>query len=433
LGKNIVVCCDGTGNEFKQSNSNVVKLYTCLEIKEGQRGYYHPGVGTMGAPNRSTWIGRLESKVAGLAFGAGFTDALEDAYRYLMDHYEDGDNIYLFGFSRGAYGVRALAGALYMYGLLCPGNEGHIPYLLRMYSKESRRAFKNNEAILKKDDSAEAFKATFSREVPIHFVGVWDTVSSIGWVYDPVKLLFDGQNPVVRRARHAMSINERRCFFQAYLLGRPLPPEQTPILKGEQQDIVQAWFAGVHSDVGGGYGQEECGPAEVTLQWMLEEAEAVGLVINQAKKAAVLGLEEHSPVPEQVQTIAEFYKPRPKHGGASFHESLTWQWRPLEVFPHKYFDMNGKKQWEILPRSHRREIPEGALFHPSVKKYLDDKLYSPPENLDPTCLRPLSDSPVGLEELPIPEVQTKLAKAGFYVYRHAASKQSLSNPSASPA
>jgi len=141
LGKNIVICCDGTGNEFGDSNSNVVKLYGALIVDGRQQvGYYHPGVGTMGAPTARNKISKLWSIGTGLAFGAGLLDNVSDAYRYLMDCYEDGDRVFLFGFSRGAYTARALAGVLHMFGLLCPGNHALIPYIIRLYAKRSRSA-----------------------------------------------------------------------------------------------------------------------------------------------------------------------------------------------------------------------------------------------------------------------------------------------------
>src|SRR5580698_4024671 len=119
MSKNIVICCDGTGNAFGgDSNSNVVKLYSTLLINDEQVGYYHPGVGTMGAPNARNWVEKQWSRVKGLAFGAGLLGNVADAYRYLMDLYADGDRVYLFGFSRGSYTARTLAGMLHMYGLL---------------------------------------------------------------------------------------------------------------------------------------------------------------------------------------------------------------------------------------------------------------------------------------------------------------------------
>ena len=100
--RNIVICCDGTGNEFGEQNSNVVKLYSTLVIDNAQVGYYHPGVGTMGSPTARNRIERGWTRLKGLAFGAGLMANVGDAYRYLMNTYRDGDRIFLFGFSRGA-------------------------------------------------------------------------------------------------------------------------------------------------------------------------------------------------------------------------------------------------------------------------------------------------------------------------------------------
>lgn len=125
MAKNIVICCDGTGNEFGgDCNSNVVKLYTTLIIDGSQVGYYYPGVGTMASPTAQNWVEKQWSQIKGLAFGAGLLSNVGGAYRYLMDVYADGDHVYLFGFSRGSYTARALAGVLHMYGLLSPGNDG---------------------------------------------------------------------------------------------------------------------------------------------------------------------------------------------------------------------------------------------------------------------------------------------------------------------
>jgi uncharacterized protein (DUF2235 family) len=412
--KNIVVCCDGTGNQYGHENSNVVKLYTCLMVKDDQLAYYHPGVGTMGDPNQNSWIGRQSSRIAGLAFGHGFRANLADAYQFLMDNYADGDRIFLFGFSRGAYTVRALAGALFMYGLLCPGNEGHLPYLLEMFSTESRRAYKRKHSRrLQVDSISEGFRETFSRTVPIHFIGIWDTVSSIGWIYDPVKLLFDGQNPIVRKGRHAVSVDERRCFFQDNLWGPPLPPQQTPVLlqypagEDRSQDLVQAWFAGVHSDVGGSYLQSESGPAMDALRWILEEAEADGLQINEAKRDAIFGL----PAPAFPAIAA--MNPRAQPLDYCIHDSLTWRWWPLEFFPHKYFDQNGRKRWRLQPWPHRRELPDGALIHPSLRRRLEDPTYKP-KNLDPARISDYSRSPVSLLQ---PRVIAQLRALNYGVYR----------------
>jgi uncharacterized protein (DUF2235 family) len=244
MAKNIVVCCDGTGNEFvADNNSNVVKLYGTLIINADQRAYYHPGVGTMGAPTAHGFVEKQWSRLVGLGFGGGLLDQVGWAYQFLMNAYENGARIYLFGFSRGAYTVRALAGMLHMYGLLCPGNEGLIPYITRMFAQHTRRHGGMKDTF----EVAHEFKKTFSRDCLIHFVGVWDAVSSVGWIYDPLVLPYSARNPIMITGRHAVSIGERRCFFLSNLWGRPYRPNEREYRV--DQNIRQVWFAGVHSDV----------------------------------------------------------------------------------------------------------------------------------------------------------------------------------------
>jgi uncharacterized protein (DUF2235 family) len=131
VGKNIVVCLDGTGNQLKaKGNTNVVRLYEMLDLTDPSKqiAYYDPGVGTFSAQGAWTPIGQRISKLFGLAFGSGLRTNLGEAYTYLMQHYEDGDRLFIFGFSRGAYTARALAGLLRAAGLLRPGSENLVPY-----------------------------------------------------------------------------------------------------------------------------------------------------------------------------------------------------------------------------------------------------------------------------------------------------------------
>ena len=126
MPKNIVVCCDGTGNEIGVNMSNVLKLYRILEKNENQVVYYDPGVGTL--CQRKTW-GRFSQNVRGilgLATGYGLDDDVLGAYRFLADNYDDGDQIFLFGFSRGAYSVRVLAGFMHLLGLLRPDQLNYV-------------------------------------------------------------------------------------------------------------------------------------------------------------------------------------------------------------------------------------------------------------------------------------------------------------------
>lgn len=352
MPKNIVICCDGTGNEFGgDCNSNVIKLYSTLVIDGTQQvGYYHPGLGTMGSPNARTWVEKQWSRVKGLAFGAGFLDNVADAYRYLMSVYADGDRVYMFGFSRGSYTVRALAGVLHMYGLLCPGNDGLIPYIIAMFARKSRQAAGMSQTL----DVAENFKATFSRECPIYFEGLWDTVSSVGWIFRPVVIPFSARNPSMHLGRHAVSIHERRCFYRQNLWGAPF----------EGQDIKQVWFAGVHSDVGGSYPEAESGLSKVTLEWMLSEAAAAGVKIDGKKAAMVLGKAEPKPwMPKYILPNAN----------GEIHRSLRGPWWILEVLPHRYVDMRTGSpvvRWRI-PLGAPRQIPKGSRVYELARPRLD--------------------------------------------------------------
>lgn len=321
MAKNIIICCDGTGNEFGDHNSN------------------------------AAW-----SVVKGLAFGSGLLSNVGDTYRYLMNVYEDGDQIYLFGFSRGAYTVRAIAGVLHMFGLLCPGNDGLIPYITRLYAKKTRDAAGMTHTF----EVAEGFKSTFCRHCPLHLVGVWDTVSSVGWVWDPLKLPYTGQNPDMKNGRHAVSIDERRCYFRNNLWGNQLPG----------QNINQVWFVGVHSDVGGSYAPAESGLSQITLEWMLCEAVPLGLLVDPARADQVLGRIPPPKVPPPPPVL-----PDP---AAKTHNSLTLAWWFLEFLPHSYYDPVAKKAKWRIPLGATRVIPGGSVLHETVKEKLNiDPDYKP--------------------------------------------------------
>ena len=362
MAKNIVICCDGTGNEFGgDNNSNVVKLYRTLIINSAQRGYYHPGVGTMGDPRAQGRLAKQWSRVKGLAFGAGLIPNVQDAYRYLMDTYEEGDNVYIFGFSRGAYTARALTGVLHMFGLLCPGNTGLIPYVTRMFSKRSKAAGGFESTL----QTAEEFKKTFSRECPLRFVGVWDTVSSVGWIYDPVRLPYTGRNPLIHTGRHAISIHERRCFYRQNLWGAPFPG----------QDLRQVWFSGVHSDIGGSYPESQSQLSKVTLEWMLVQAKQAGLLIDDCKANMVLGRAHRDQM--------RYVQPDP---AGEIHKSLHGSWWVLEYLPHKYFDYVAKRTRWRIPMGAKRRIPDGSLISAVAKDVVKPAVYTDePEVTYPEC------------------------------------------------
>ncbi len=347
MPKNIVVCCDGTGNEYGDCNSNVLKLYRVI-VRDAveQAAYYNPGLGTLSTVPALTETKRALDRTLGLAFGRGITHNIEDAYRFLMDHYEDGDRIYLFGFSRGAYTVRALAAMLHACGLLEKGSQNMIPYVSKLFKRPTIPEIRGG------------FKETFCRPCKPYFLGVWDTVSSVGWIYDQLKLPYTANNPDLTVLRHAVSIDERRCFFRQNLLGKGF----------EHQDIEEVWFAGVHSDVGGGYAERESGLAKIALDWMLREAEQHGLLVDDDERSSML----------PAATNDQYAAADP---GAPIHESLTGPWWIAEYTPKRYYDYREGRHELKIPRGEIRRIPEGARVHRSVAERLDSVAAYRPKNL----------------------------------------------------
>ena len=259
MSKNIIICCDGTGNEFGCNNTNVVKLYQMATKENGQIAYYDPGVGT-GSWDYDESVGDWRAK-SDSATGNGLQKNVEDAYQYLMHYYENGDRIYLFGFSRGAFTVRSLAGMLYKCGLLYSKMHNMVEYASKIYNT------KKNPVI------AKEFKETMARQCPVHFIGVWDTVKSLalnaGKKFHDAKL-----NPEVSHGYHAVALDEIRKNFP-------------PSLWNKRNNVEQVWFAGVHSDVGGWYG--DSGLSDIALKWMATKALNNGMLLNEEKLATITG------------------------------------------------------------------------------------------------------------------------------------------------
>jgi uncharacterized protein (DUF2235 family) len=299
--KNIIICSDGTGNSaFKARGTNVFKLYEAVDMRGHeddpsllrQIPIYDDGVGTQGFTPLRALSG---------ATGLGVNRNLRQLYAELVQCYEPGDRLYLFGFSRGAYTVRALAGLIGECGILDKNRVGShaelkerveeafaafrelfpLPLMRRMRGKpslENLRAFRKRWA---HDPEAEAAagRADSPEDIsrPIHFLGVWDTVDAVGLPWDRLADLLNQIYPFrfpdrklgrcVRAACHAVSIDDERRTFH-------------PVLWDERDDpypgrIRQVWFAGAHSNVGGGYPKQ--GMSLVALDWMAAEAAKAGL------------------------------------------------------------------------------------------------------------------------------------------------------------
>lgn len=363
--KNIVICCDGTANEFARNKTNVVKLYSMLVPDPARQvAYYHPGLGTMEPAGALTSPARWITKLLGRAFGYGLEADIRDAYIFLMHQFAADDHLFLIGFSRGAYTVRAVASLLHLYGLIRAGNEALVPYAIRMMTAlgkleraDDRRPAQHGSttrgAVDESFQLAAQFRATFSVSYPCKpwFIGVWDTVSAVGWIENPLVIPYSANNPDIHVGRHAIAIDERRAFFRQNLWGAPRQSSS-----GEPQDLQQVWFPGVHCDIGGGYPESESGLSNMTLDWMLREAEVAGLLLDRDPQhnngTRVLG-----------SGGGEHIRPAPT---ARIHESLQRWWRLAEFVPRRrYHWTTGQRTWS-MNLFRRRRIPEHALIHESA-------------------------------------------------------------------
>ncbi|KAL5635892.1 hypothetical protein ACGC1H_004631 [Rhizoctonia solani] len=203
--RTLVLCFDGTTNVYDDTNTNVVKLFSLLkrDRREEQMVYYQPGIGTYAPPGIFLPVTMALAKIADQGIALYLDKHVMGGYQFLMKHYNEGDRICLFGFSRGAYTARALAGMLYKVGLLPPDNTEQISFAYQMYKRTDLAGFQQSAG----------FKKAFSREVKIEFMGVWDTVSSVGLLW-PRHLPFTSSNAIVKTFRHAVSLDEHRAKFK---------------------------------------------------------------------------------------------------------------------------------------------------------------------------------------------------------------------------
>lgn len=362
VGRNLVVMLDGTGNELGRNLSNVLKLFRIAEKGERQLCFYNPGVGTIA--RESPWH-RLRQKftgVIGLALGYGLDDNVLSGYRFLVENWREGDRIYLFGFSRGAWTARILAGFIHLIGLVRPEQLNMCDSALGTY----KRAAKDNDLPL----AWQFSRVIGARQPTIEFVGVWDTVGSVivprpDRMYIPSleTLPYTRTNPSVRVFRHALALDERRRMFRVAKWSQPqeFVPNRFRPHETQQQDIEQRWFAGVHSDVGGGYPEVESALAKIPLAWMINEAAKAGLRINQANyRHLVLG-------EKQEEGRHEYVPPSPT---GDIHRSLKGAWRLLEILPKpvKYRESARRSffGW-YLPLAEPRVIDPAHVIDQSVR------------------------------------------------------------------
>ena len=265
---NIVVCADGTWNRPEEDlasdhPSNVLKLARGVstgDVGESQHVFYDWGLGSY-----------HHSTSAGIT-GRGIHKNILDGYRYIVHNYAPGDRIFLFGYSRGAYTVRALCGLINNCGIVRRDDAALIADAWRIYKSPAKKNHPTGEA-------ATAFRKQRSRASrEVHFVGVWDTVGALGIPFSLMGV-FDGNDEFydnrmgsnVGTARHALAIDERREDF-----GPTLWRTRNDV------DLRQVWFAGCHGDIGGGNPPDPDGAciADVPFTWMLDEAAKAGLSVE---------------------------------------------------------------------------------------------------------------------------------------------------------
>jgi uncharacterized protein (DUF2235 family) len=276
----LVLCFDGTwdrpsieADPLQRVETNVVRFYRSVSdgvLRDGsvQTKCYNTGVGT------NWW-----DTISGGFFGFGIDQKIRDGYRFLAEndpHPDRGEHeLFILGFSRGAYEARSLVGMIRNVGLLTPDNLDRLDEAYALYRKRDRSA---------DTDEAKAFRAGFSREVKVRFLGVWDTVGALGiplmalqWLNAAEYGFHDTElSGIVRTAAHALAVDEHRIDFQATLWSAVPKPGQ---------DVEQRWFLGSHGNVGGGGADRRL--SDLGLVWMQRKAIAAGLAIDPAAIPAI--------------------------------------------------------------------------------------------------------------------------------------------------
>jgi Uncharacterized alpha/beta hydrolase domain (DUF2235) len=293
MSKNIALFIDGTWNkEDKKGATNVYKLYQAVNARsvkvpvakendgpnaptgKVQIAHYIAGVGTGGPLD----------KLAGGLTGFGTEKRIKDAYLFLAKNYIEGDSVYLFGFSRGAFAVRSLASFIGVIGPQLSEKEIDIAEAYKRFLGAT-----NTDEYLR---SVESLDVETIETIPVHFIGVWDTVKALGlesfgidWRSHPD---FPQPPAHIHHARHALALHETRPEFEPKVWDRSSE-------LNSKQSLEQVWFSGAHADVGGGYPQNESELSNIALDWMAKEAKAKDLVIDFSKLPSTVEVTDINP------------------------------------------------------------------------------------------------------------------------------------------
>ncbi len=291
MTRRLIVCADGTWNTPDEQSDGVPTPTNVCKMKEAlaasgpdgsaQLVYYHDGVGTGGGLNH----------LLGGITGQGIDDNIKACYAWLCKTYIEGDEMFLFGFSRGAYTARSLAGLIRKCGLLKPEFANKVDDAYSFYRND----------IVPSAPGAVQYRAQYSLERYVTFIGVWDTVGALGIPIPALKFL-DGKkyqfhdvtlSSTVTYGYQALAIDEERVPFEPCVWEQGAAPNQT---------LEQVWFVGAHSNVGGGY--PNAGLSDLTFQWMQTRAAAAGLGFDPAYVASHI---DPSPVAPLTDSMTQMY------------------------------------------------------------------------------------------------------------------------------
>ncbi|THH01373.1 hypothetical protein EW026_g1303 [Hermanssonia centrifuga] len=342
-----------------------------------QMVYYQAGIGTYTSPHIATPIVNKMSKIMDGAVAWNLSAHVLAGYEFLMQNYEAGDKICIFGFSRGAYTARALAGMISTVGVLPACNHQQVPFAYKMYKTKNWH-------------QTSKFRETFSMDVPIEFLGVWDTVSSVGIIGR--SLPFTMQCRTLKTFRHAISADERRAKFKPNLFRHPGDsPWQT--------DVREVWFAGCHCDVGGGSVKNDVDHnlARIPLRWMIRECFRTNTgILFLTKSLRDISLDPESLYPEVIVRPEPLFTPPILPAVAKkqkralteeeadaidalcpIYDQLRMKpfWWMLEVMPVKRWVRTEEKKWlkeytfMNLGRGRKlyREGSDGLFLHRTMK------------------------------------------------------------------
>lgn len=274
MARQLIVCCDGTNNNLtgRCKDTNVAQLVELLAPdSQDQLLYYDPGVGSAGElPEASPWD-RLRQRVqrlSSIAYGGGIYENIAQAYRFLMRHWQPGDQIFLYGFSRGAFTARSVGGLVTQFGILRPEMEALVPTLVYVYFLDRDKYKSSYDSI--RAQISELFACEAARVAPVWFVGVWDTVASVGapLLSREITALPTIVGKRFMHVRQALALDEFRRNFRP----RPYFIDASYDYAAHQQSIKQEWFSGAHCDVGGGVANSQAGLPQQALLWLVQES-----------------------------------------------------------------------------------------------------------------------------------------------------------------